>query len=438
MEDGNSVQKYQVSQIFGWANLALSTLTRRTLFLAGGNVNGDTHTTWFYNWNEETWTIQDFATVYPSKCVPVIVNGVVESILAGRDDFFGIFNLKEAKWGPQIRDYYCDFDNLVYINNVPVTLSLNETLCSFNGTNWIVSPNITLSLDYPRSSSYDSNHVSLTGFSPIQGKRCQSNVMVLTGQANNAYVPFTEIIPIGPSKEDCRYTLPNFPLTYFDLSLALDGKSLIGCDTGRCLKLDPVRSQWFNINYGLNGYAWNTIEPTYFGLWKTGGGNVEYQSSYCFGTPQQSTYCTLLDYTVIHCYGNNQTIRGPQLPYRMMGHCTVHLNDTHTMIAGGLQTRQSKCQSSPFLNADTNCKSTYTWVYDWGKEEWTRLPDLPNPAAFASCGDIEIGGKKFVFLYGQTDERSSRTGSVQLWSFETETWSADVPQPPGNFRSLPG
>jgi hypothetical protein len=261
--------------------------------------------------------------------------------------------------------------------------------------------------------------------------------MILTGQADTVYVPSTEVIPIGTSKEDCPYTLPNFPLKYFDLSLGFDGNSLFGCDTGGCYRLDPVESRWVGASIGLNAYAWSTTKPTHLGLWTTGGGNS--QSSYCFETPQESERCRLLDYSQIHCYENNQTIVGPQLPYHMMGHCTINLNNTHTLIAGGLQSNTSnECQSSPFLNADPNCMSTYTWVYDWGKEEWTRLPDLPNPAAFASCGDVEIGGKKFVLLYGQTDESSSRNGSVQLWSFETETWSVDVPQPPGNFRSLPG
>ena len=197
--------------------------------------------------------------------MPISIGGM-NSILAGYDNVFAIFDFQAAKWGLPISESYCDFDNLVLINNTPVTLSHNERLCSFNGTNWIVSPNITLSLDYPRSGSYQSYHVSLSGFSPIQGKRCQSNVMILTGQADTVYVPSTEVIPIGTSKEDCPYTLPKFPLKYFDLSLGFDGNSLFGCDTGGCYRLDPVESRWVGASIGLNGYVWTTIEPTYLGL----------------------------------------------------------------------------------------------------------------------------------------------------------------------------
>jgi len=76
-------------------------------------------------------------------------------------------------------------------------------------------------------------------------------------------------------------------------------------------------------------------------------------------------------------------------------------------------------------------------MYNWVNEEWTRLSDLPKEAAFATCGKVDINGKKFIFLYGMEAARPSRTGSLQIWSYETETWSTDIPQPPGLFRSLP-
>ena len=125
---------------------------------------------------------------------------------------------------------------------------------------------------------------------------------------------------------------------------------------------------------------------------------------------------------------------------RAFGHCTINLNETHTIIAGGLQSNSSssnQCSSSPFANGDAYCKSDQTWVYNWATEEWRQLQDLPRPAAFASCGKVTVNGKKFIFLYGQPDIQYSREGVFQLWSFEDETWSADVSQPFGTGISLP-
>ena len=397
----------------------------------GGNVNRDQHTTWMYNWADNTWTIQDFVPFPPSSCIPFKINGNT-NVLVAYNSYYAIFDIVTGRWGPQLSQSGCYFNNILLIADVPVDLTLGKPHCHFNGTNWIASSSV-FQLDYQRS-----NYLSISGYNPIRSQTCQSNVIFVTGYSEQVYSTSIEVFSIDGSKEDCQLTLPPFPYQAVDIDLFFYDFKITGCDESRCYALNQNKTKWDQINLGLESYIWTSIEQTHLGIWKVGGG-YRYQSS-CYSSPQYAYDCELQSNSRIHCFFDKRTIEGPIPPdrYRMFGHCTVNINSTHTLIAGGLQSNTtSQCTSSPFSTAESNCNSKLSWIVDWRIEKWTRIQDLPRDAAFASCAKVEISGKKYVFLYGHEENRPSRNGTVQLWSFDTETWSADVPQPSGNFRSLP-
>ena len=398
-------------------------------FVAGGNAHGDRLTAWIYNWLDESWYIQEFVPYNYgiSSCVPV-QKGTSKLIMVGYDSYYTFFNPETGRWDNFYRHNYCNFYNMMIMNGMPVTLYPGNRACTYNGTEWIVSQN-TLTVDF-------NTQIIIPYTTPIQGMSCQPNVMMVTGQARDYNPPAVEVIPVGSSNEKCQ--LAPFPVAGFDVSLFLHKNAIVGCTYGGCYKLDKVNGKW-NSFYSVSGYTWTSVEKTYYGMWKAGGANdYEWQITYCESSPQNAGYCVGNSVTKIHCFGNEGTIEGPVLPVRSYGHCTINLNETHTIIAGGLQTNSSqRCSSTPFLNGDTYCKSNQMWAFNWKTEEWTRLQDLPKPAAFATCGKVDITGKKFIYLYGQPDVQSSREGTFQVWSFEDETWSADVPQPIGSALSLP-
>ena len=423
----------RIPEIFDfWVSPCIANINDTHTFVVGGNSNDDRHSTWIYNWLKDTWTILDFVPsgLGISSCFLTQPRGS-KFILAGSRDYYSLFNLDEAKWGERLSTGSCYLDKAVFIGDIPVTMTQGTTACSFNGTHWLRSPNISLILDYPRR--YE---VAVANFLPLTGKSCQSNVMVLTGSSGE-YIPTVEVIPVSPSNEKCR--LPPFPrMSSFDVSFFLHEKEIVGCYKDGCYKLDTASNTWKS-TYFFRGYIWTSTQPTSYGTWKTGGAqNYDYNRDDCYQSPQKAGYCVGVVSTYINCYGTDQTIEGPILPRRSFGHCTINLNETHTMIAGGLQTNSSsRCSSTPLLNADINCQSNLTWIYNWNNEEWTQAQDLPRRTAFASCGHVEVGGKRFVLIIGQDDVQGSRYGTVQLWSYETETWSADVAQPIGGDLSLP-
>ena len=404
-------------------------------FVAGGNAQQDSNTAWIYNWLDNKWTIQEFVPVSlgtVSSCV-LIQRGTSKLVLAGTGNEYSFFNLETSTWNNTFfSESYCDFSKIEIINGTPVALNPGSRACTFNGTNWMVSPD-TLTIDFGRVSQ---KHALVAYTTPIQGKSCQSNVMVATGRGSIEYPPSVEVIPVASSSKGCQ--LPPFPVSGFDVSLLLHKKEIVGCNYQRCYKLDRTSGQWIQFTY-LEGYIWTSVEPTFYGMWKTGGASSS-SNSYCEKYYERTKYCYGNYESSIHCHGNDRIIEGPQLPVKAFGHCTINLNETHTIIAGGLQSNSSssnQCSSSPFANGDAYCKSDQTWVYNWATEEWRQLQDLPRPAAFASCGKVTVNGKKFIFLYGQPDIQYSREGVFQLWSFEDETWSADVSQPFGTGISLP-
>ena len=410
-------------------------LNRTHTIVIGGNVNRDQHTTWMYNWAASTWTIQDFVPLIPTSCIPFKMNGNT-NVLVGYDRYYAIFDVSTGRWGAQVSVSGCSFQNLLLVNDVPVILTPGNQHCHFNGTHWIRSSSI-FQLDYPRN-----YYLYISGFNPIQSKTCQSNVIFVTGQSSQVYTPSIEVFSIDVNKGDCQLSLPPFPLqsSNFDIALFLYKSQISGCDNSNCYSLNKNQTQWVRNSLGLQNFIWASVESTNLGLWKIGGGAQQSTHYYCYQSPHQATYCILQSYSRVFCFLDKHTIEGPRTPhnYRMFGHCTVNINSTHTLIAGGLQSNTTnQCTSSPFGTADSYCKSKLSWLVDWRTEEWTRIQDLPRDAAFASCAKVEISGKKYVFLYGHEENQPSRNGTVQLWSFDTETWSADVPQPSGNFRSLP-
>jgi hypothetical protein len=76
-----------------WSKPCVVNINATHTFVAGGDANGDTHTTWIYNWADDTWTIQDFVPLNIINCVPVTIGGM-NSILAGYNYGFAIFDLQ--------------------------------------------------------------------------------------------------------------------------------------------------------------------------------------------------------------------------------------------------------------------------------------------------------------------------------------------------------
>jgi hypothetical protein len=363
-------------------------------FVAGGDANGDQHLTFIYNWLDGTWVIQHSIpqSISPiSKCVKTSFEGK-PVILAGRDDDYIIFYLDLGVWSDVKYNSNCDFDNILVIDDVLMTMSPGERVCWFNTTQWIASPNSTLNIDYPRRDGYyyQPYHITASVFLKVQGRSCNSNVMILTGGTGLSYPSNVEVISVDASNEKC--TLPSFPVNYFDVSLALLKNEILGCTISKCYILDKTTSQWKETKYlGLNGYPWTSIQSTHQGLWTVSGASNKYQDYDCERYPGYSNDCYGTTNSRIHCSGNDVTIYGPEPPMYSFGHCTINLNETHTMIAGGLQTNRSgvSCSATPFSGADA-CVAKWTWVFNWESEEWHQLPDLVQPAAFASCGNVQV------------------------------------------------
>ena len=188
---------------------------------------------------------------------------------------------------------------------------------------------------------------------------------------------------------------------------------------------------------------WTNNLPVVDGIWRTGGAiNGRFPPPfppYCPGNPGTAGDCIGNEKSYLVSHDFAEAKEGPELPLKTFSHCSINLNETHTMIAGGIQSSSpdKACSSWPILNGAPDCFSNLTWIYNWIRKEWTKAQDLPRPAAYASCGLTEIKGNKYVLISGQRDIQYSINVTVQLWSYETETWSMEVPQPAFNQLSVP-
>lgn len=107
---------------------------------------------------------------------------------------------------------------------------------------------------------------------------------------------------------------------------------------------------------------------------------------------------------------SNSFVEGPALPENFYRHCAAKLGDTIILAGGENTTRLS------------------FYMFDWESQTWTDMPRLPTGRFNHRCEIIDTENGKELWVIGGITFLGV-TESVDIFNFNTQTWSTGVPLP---------